>query len=220
MRVRARCFATLRELSAASVELDLAASATVADAWGELVERYPGLEPHRPFAQPARNGVAVAWDVALTDGDEVAFLPPVSGGAGQPMRGLTDQPIDVDALLTVARDTDGAVVLFVGRARTRADDGREVLELEYEAYPEMAEATLAAVADEVAAQWPDCTVGIVDRTGLVPIGEAAVVIVTASPHRADAYAANRYVIEAVKDRLPIWKRERFADGSEWKRPGA
>ena len=108
----------------------------------------------------------------------------------------------------------------MGRARNRADDGREVLELEYEAYPEMAEAMLEAVADEVAAQWPDCTVGIVHRTGLVPIGEAAVVIVTASPHRTDAYAANRYVIEAVKDRLPIWKRERFADGSEWKRPGA
>lgn len=220
MRVRARCFATLRELSAASVELDLAPSATVADAWGQLVGRYPGLEPHRPFTQPARNGAAVTWDVALAEGDEVAFLPPVSGGATQPMRGLTDQPIDVDALLTVARDTDGAVVTFVGRARTRADDGREVLELEYEAYPEMAEAMLAAVADEVAAQWPDCTVAIIHRTGLVPIGEAAVVIVTASPHRADAYAANRYVIEAVKDRLPIWKRERFADGSEWKRPGA
>ncbi len=220
MRVRARCFATLRELSAASVELDLEVSATVADAWGALVERYPALESHRPFAQPARNGTAVAWDVGLAEGDEVAFLPPVSGGSAQPTRGLTDQPIDLDALLAVARDTDGAVVTFVGRARNRADDGREVLELEYEAYPEMAEAMLAAVADEVAAQWPDCAVGIVHRTGLVPIGEAAVAIVTASPHRTDAYAANRYVIEAVKDRLPIWKRERFADGSEWKRPGA
>jgi molybdopterin synthase catalytic subunit/molybdopterin converting factor small subunit len=220
MHVRVRCFATLRELSAASVELDLGASATVADAWDALAERYTGLAPHRPFAQPARNGASVAWDVWLAEGDEVAFLPPVSGGADQPLRGLTDQPIDVDALLAVARDTDGAVVTFVGRARNRADDGREVLELEYEAYPEMAETMLAAVADEVAAQWPDCTVSIVHRTGLVPIGEAAVVIVTASPHRSDAYAANRYVIEAIKDRLPIWKRERFGDGSEWKRPGA
>lgn len=220
MHVRVRCFATLRELSAASVELDLGTSATVADAWGALVERYPGLAPHRPFAQPARNGTAVTWDVGLAEGDVVAFLPPVSGGGDQPIRGLTDQPIDVDALLEVARDTDGAVVTFVGRARNRADDGREVLELEYEAYPEMAETVLAAVADEVVEQWPDCTVGIVHRTGLVPIGEAAVVIVTASPHRSDAYAANRYVIEAIKDRLPIWKRERFGDGSEWKRPGA
>ena len=75
-------------------------------------------------------------------------------------------------------------------------------------------------ADEVAGAWPDCTVGVVHRTGLVPIGEAAVAIVTAAPHRSDAYAANRYVIEAIKDRLPIWKRERFADGTEWKRPGA
>lgn len=220
MRVRTRCFATLRELSAASVELDLEASATVADAWDSLVARYPGLGPHRQFAQPARNGSAVAWDVGLSEGDDVAFLPPVSGGGGQPVRGLTEGAIDVDALLAAARDTDGAVVTFVGRARTRADDGREVLELEYEAYPEMAEAVLATVADEVAAQWPACAVSVVHRTGLVPIGEAAVVIVTASPHRTDAYAANRYVIEAIKDRLPIWKRERFADGSEWKRPGA
>ena len=121
MRVRARCFATLRELSAASVELDLGASATVADAWAALVERYPALEPHRSFTQAARNGAAAAWDVALADGDEVAFLPPVSGGAMQPMRGLTDQPIDVDALLAVARDTDGAVVDLRG---SRPQTGR------------------------------------------------------------------------------------------------
>jgi len=220
MRIRVRCFATLRELSAASVELSLADAGTVADAWDALVAQFPALDPHRPFTQPARNGASVAWDTRLAAGDEVAFLPPVSGGADHPPLGLTDQAIDVAAMERVARDTDGAVVTFVGRARTRADDGRQVLELEYEAYPEMAEAMLAAVADEVATHWPECTVSIVHRIGLVPIGEAAVVIVTASPHRTDAYAANRYVIEAIKDRLPIWKRERFADGSEWKRPGA
>ena len=114
----------------------------------------------------------------------------------------------------------GAVVTFVGRARNRADDGREVTSLEYEAYPEMAEATLRAVAAEVRDRWPDCTVAVVHRVGAVPIGEAAVVIVTAAPHRGDAYEANRYVIEAIKARLPIWKLEHFADGSRWKRPGA
>ena len=109
---------------------------------------------------------------------------------------------------------------FVGRARNHADDGREVVGLEYEAYPEMAEATLREVVAELRERWPSSAVAVVHRIGPVPIGEAAVVIVTAAPHRGDAYEANRYVIEAIKDRLPIWKLERFADGSRWKRPGA
>ncbi|MGH2393896.1 MAG: molybdenum cofactor biosynthesis protein [Candidatus Limnocylindria bacterium] len=220
MHVRARCFAALRELSAARSDLDLAANALMADAWDVLVSRHPGLAAHRPYTQPARNGSAVSWDEPLAEGDEVAFLPPVSGGSDRPRVGLTDGPIDVEALERIAGLAHGAVVTFVGRARNRADDGREVLELEYEAYPEMADATLRAVAAEVADRWPDCALAVVHRTGAVPIGEAAVAIVTAAPHRADAYEANRYVIEAIKQRLPIWKLERFADGSQWKRPGA
>jgi molybdopterin synthase catalytic subunit len=220
MHVRARCFATLRELSAARSDLDLAADASVSDAWDALVSRHPGLAAHRPYAQPARNGIAVSWNEPLAEGDEVAFLPPVSGGSDEPPVGLTNGPIDVTALERIAGLAHGAVVTFVGRARNRADDGREVLELEYEAYPEMAEATLRAVAAEVAKRWPGCAVAVVHRTGAVPIGDAAVAIVTAAPHRADAYEANRYVIEAIKQRLPIWKLERFADGTQWKRPGA
>jgi molybdopterin synthase catalytic subunit len=219
MRIVVRCFATLRELSAARSELDLVAPTTVAAAWDALAERHPGLRPHRSFTQPARNGMAVGWDAPLTDGDEVAFLPPVSGGAS-PLIGLTNEPIDVAALEDIVATTHGAVVTFIGRARRLADDGREVTLLEYEAYPEMAEATLREVAAEVGERWPDCAVAVVHRTGAVPIGEAAVVIVTAAPHRGDAYEANRYVIEAIKDRLPIWKLEHFADGSRWKRPGA
>jgi molybdopterin synthase catalytic subunit/molybdopterin converting factor small subunit len=220
MHVRARCFATLRELSAARSDLDLAAGATVSDAWDALVSRHPALAAHRPYTQAARNGTAVSWDEPLAEGDEVAFLPPVSGGSDGPRVGLTDGPIDVEALERIAGMAHGAVVTFVGRARNRADDGREVLELEYEAYPEMADATLRAVAAEVADRWPDCALAVVHRTGAVPIGEAAVAIVTAAPHRGDAYEANRYVIEAIKQRLPIWKLERFADGTQWKRPGA
>jgi len=220
MHVRARCFATLRELSAARSDLDLAADASVADAWDALVSRHPGLAAHRPYTQPARNGTAVSWNEPLAEGDEVAFLPPVSGGSDEPPVGLTDGPIDIEALERIAASAHGAMVTFVGRARNRSDDGREVLELEYEAYSEMAEATLRAVAAEVADRWPGCAVAVVHRIGAVPIGEAAVVIVTAAPHRADAYEANRYVIEAIKQRLPIWKLERFADGTQWKRPGA
>jgi molybdopterin synthase catalytic subunit len=145
-------------------------------------------------------------------------MPPVSGGGRTE---LTSAPIDVRGLeQEVAGTGHGALVTFVGRARDRADDGREVLELEYEAYPEMATTVLAEIVAEAEGRWADCEVAILHRVGLVPIGEAAVAIVTAAPHRSDAYDANRFAIEAIKERLPIWKRERFADGSEWKRPGA
>ena len=218
MRINVRCFATLRELATARTELRLPAGATVADAWTALAEAFPGLTPHRPFVRPARNGAYADWDAPLADGDQVALLPPVSGGGPS---GLTDGPIDVAALeATIAGSGHGARVTFVGRARDRSDDGGEVLELEYEAYPEMATAVLAEIVAEAEERWSGSVARIVHRVGLVPIGEAAVAIVTAAAHRSDAYDANRYVIEAIKERLPIWKRERFGDGSEWRRPGA
>jgi molybdopterin synthase catalytic subunit/molybdopterin converting factor small subunit len=217
MHVTVRTFAMLRELSTDRAQLDVEAGSVIEDAWRALVGRFPGLAAHRSFVRAARNGAYAEWDAALAEGDEVAFLPPVSGGA---QAALTDGPIDVSALeASVAGPDRGALVTFVGRARDTADDGRHVLELDYEVFPEMALTVLEAVAAEAEARWP-VTVAVTHRTGVVPIGEAAVAIVTAAPHRADAYEANRFVIEAIKERLPIWKRERFADGSEWKRPGA
>jgi len=218
MEVTVRCFATLRELAVDRTTLTLAAGAVVADAWAALAEAHPGLLPHRPFVRAARNGAYAGWEVALEDGDQVAFMPPVSGGGPS---GLTNGEIDVEALESeVAASGHGALVTFVGRARNRADDGREVLELEYEAYPEMATDVLGEIAAEAEQRWKGCAVAVVHRVGVVPIGQAAVAIVTAAPHRSEAYEANRFVIEAIKERLPIWKRERFADGSEWRRPGA
>ena len=217
MRITVRTFAILRELSADRQDVTLEAGDLVEDAWRAFGDRYPALDPHRPFVRAARNGAYAEWDVALADGDEVAFLPPVSGGA---VTSLTDEVIDVVALeASVIGPGRGAVVTFAGRARDTADDGRQVLELEYEVFPEMARDVLEAVSAEAEARWP-VAVAVAHRTGVVPIGEAAVAIVTAAAHRAEAYEANRYVIEAIKERLPIWKRERFADGSEWKRPGA
>lgn len=218
MRVTVRTFAILRELAADRLPLQLSDGATLADAWAALEQAHPALQPHRPFARGAVNGAYAAWDRLLADGDEVAFLPPVSGGEAT---GLTDGPIDVTAIeASVAGTGHGAVVTFVGRARDVSDDGRLVVELEYEAYPEMAEAVLREIAAEAAARWSGVAVAIVHRTGMVPIGEATVAIVAAAAHRSSAYEANRFVIEAIKERLPIWKRERFVDGSEWKRPGA
>jgi MoaE-MoaD fusion protein len=218
MEVTVRCFATLRELAVDRTTLTLPPGAAVADAWAALAGAHPQLVPHRPFVRAARNGAYAGWEVALEDGDQVAFLPPVSGGGPS---GLADGVIDVQGLASaVAATGHGALVTFVGRARDRADDGREVLELEYEAYPEMATDVLAEIVAAAEDRWTGCVVAVVHRVGVVPIGEAAVAIVTAAPHRSDAYEANRFVIEAIKERLPIWKRERFADGTEWKRPGA
>jgi MoaE-MoaD fusion protein len=217
MRVTARCFAQLRELATDRCELALADGATSADAWSALEERFPGLSPHRPYVRAARNGRYVGWGERLAEDDVVAFLPPVSGGA---TAALTDEPIDVPALeRAVAEPGLGAIVTFVGSARDRSDDGRTVVELEYEVYPEMAASVLDEMAAEAERRW-GVAVAVVHRHGIVPIGEAAVAIVTAAMHRDEAYAANRFIIEAIKERLPIWKRERFADGSEWKRPGA
>ena len=216
MRITVRTFALLRDLSVDRCELELPDGATVDDAWSELQSRYPPLQPHRPYARAARNATYAAWDEPVAEGDVVAFLPPVSGGS----TALTDAPIDVAALeRDVAGPEVGAVVTFVGRARDVADDERVVIELEYEAYPEMAAAVLDEIRVEAESRF-DVSCAVVHRYGVVPIGEAAVAIVTAARHRDDAYEANRYVIETIKKRLPIWKRERFADGSEWKRPGA
>jgi molybdopterin synthase catalytic subunit len=218
MQIQVRCFASLREVAVDRTPLELPEEATIADAWQAMAQRYSALAPHRPYVRVARNSEYARWDDRLTDGDVVAFLPPVSGGAGTV--GLTDAPIDPEALeASVAGLGHGALVTFVGRARDHADDGRTVIELEYEAFTEMAERVLREIAREVE-EACGAAVAVEHRTGIVPLGEAAVVIVTAAAHRGAAYDANRQVIEAIKDRLPIWKRERFADGSEWKRPGA
>jgi molybdopterin synthase catalytic subunit/molybdopterin converting factor small subunit len=217
MRISVRCFASLREIAIDRCDLPLADGATLRAAWEAMVDRYPGLAPHGPYVRPARGGRFADWDERLADGDAIAFLPPVSGGATTE---LVDGPIDVAALeRSVADSGRGATVVFAGRARNRADDGRAVTELEYEVFPEMAASVLAEIAAEAEERW-GAAVAVTHRHGVVPIGEAAVAIVTAAPHRAEAYEANRFVIEAIKERLPIWKRERFADGSEWKRPGA
>jgi MoaE-MoaD fusion protein len=216
MRVTVRTFASLRELSADRCELTLDDGATLAAAWAALEERFPAIAPHRAYVRAARNGAYAAWQQSLTEDDVVAFLPPVSGGSSS----LTDAPIDVAALEASLGDShDGAIVTFVGRARDVADDGRSVIELEYEVYPEMASSVLDEIAAEAESRY-GASVAVVHRFGIVPIGEAAVAIVTAAQHRDEAYQANRHIIEAIKERLPIWKRERFADGSEWKRPGA
>lgn len=127
-------------------------------------------------------------------------------------RWLTGGAIDLAALLAeVASAGAGGTVVFLGTVRRTAEDG-DVAAIEYSAYDEMAEAELGRIVDEALARWPGARVALRHRTGLVPLGEASVVIAAAAAHRADAYAASRFLIEETKRRAPIWKKERFATG--------
>jgi len=124
-------------------------------------------------------------------------------------------PIDEIALESAVRtDADGAVIVFRGVAR-RHSRGRDVVHLEYEAYPEMAEKVMAQIADEVKHRWPVSRVAMVHRTGVLEIGQASVVIAISAPHRGEAFEAAKYAIDRLKEIVPIWKKEVWSDGSQW-----
>lgn len=128
---------------------------------------------------------------------------------------IVDGPIDeVELEHAVRTDADGAVIVFRGVAR-RYSRGRDVVHLEYEAYPEMAEKVMAQIGEEMKARWPISGVAIVHRTGVLEVGQASVVIAVAAPHRGEAFEATRYAIDRLKEIVPIWKKEIWSDGSQW-----
>ena len=129
---------------------------------------------------------------------------------------LTEDSIDVSALrASVERPEAGAVLIFEGTTRNH-HEGRTVVRLEYEAYEGMAEQQMANIGQQVASRWPDVRVSIAHRIGVVPVGEASVVVATSAPHRDAAYAANRFAIDTLKAVVPVWKKEVYSDGSVWK----
>ncbi len=236
MRVRVRLFATQRELAGTrEIGLDLPDGATVADAWDALVAEHPALAPGRAFVRFARNGAYADAATTIEDGDEVAMIPPVSGGAGSaPARILELRPTPFDTTILaeladrLATTGDGAVVGFLGRTRSTPGTpapgqeaeaarhaGRAVESLEYEAHESMALDVLGEIADEIATRFGVDRLAIVHRTGAVPLGEASIAVVAVAPHRDAAFAAARYAIDETKARAPIWKAERFADGHVW-----
>src|SRR5216684_6298068 len=128
---------------------------------------------------------------------------------------VVDGPIEnIDLEESVRADADGAVIVFRGVAR-RHSRGRDVVHLEYEAYPEMAEKVMAQIADEVKQRWPVSRVAMVHRTGVLEIGQASVAIAVAAPHRGEAFEAAQYAIDRLKEIVPIWKKEVWSDGSQW-----
>ena len=205
VRVTVRLFAGLRE-RAGTGRLEVDGVDRVGDVWKRLDL---GDEPSGLLY--ALNRAYVERDHALADGDEVALIPPVSGGAFV----LSTEPLDVARVVAEAESDDaGAVASFVGTVR-RQSRGRDVVRLEYEAFAEMAEPMLRRLAEELTAKHGLCEVAIHHRVGSVDIGEASVVIAVSAPHRAAALDACREAIDTLKGTIPLWKKEVYADGEEW-----
>jgi len=207
VRVVIRLFAGLREQAGTGRrELELPDGASVAEVWAALDL---GDEPAGLLY--AVNKQYASGDHRLSENDEVALIPPVSGGALR----LVEGPIDLDAVVgEVADPRAGAIATFQGTVRSESR-GRDVIALEYEAYSEMAEQAMAEIAAEVKARYDLCEVAITHRLGRVEIGEASVAIAVSAPHRQDALAACKDVIDALKERVPLWKKELYEGGEEW-----
>jgi molybdopterin synthase catalytic subunit/molybdopterin converting factor small subunit len=205
MHVTVRLFAGLRE-RAGTGKLELDDVTTVADVWPALAL---GDEPGGLLY--AVNRAYVEQTHELHDGDEVALIPPVSGGSFR----ISAEPLDVAAVIADASDDEaGAVASFVGTVR-RHSRGRTVLYLEYEAFEEMAEPMLRALADELTVKHSLSKVAIHHRIGRVEIGEPSVAISISAPHRGAALAACTEAIDTLKETIPLWKKEFYEGGEEW-----
>jgi MoaE-MoaD fusion protein len=203
--VRVRLFAALRERAGWS-EREVEGVERVADVWPAL-----GLGEEPPGLVFAVNKRYVERDHELADGDEVAVIPPVSGGAFR----LSEEPLSLDAVVAeVADERAGAIATFVGTTRIHSR-GRTVTQLEYEAYAGMAEDVMAEIAAELERRYDLCGIAIHHRVGRVGIGEPSVVIAVSAPHRGDALAACKDAIDTLKETVPLWKKEVYEGGEEW-----
>ena len=207
MRVAVKLFAAVREQAGTrELELDLADDASVDDVWPAL-----GLGDEPAGLVYAVNRAYVLRDARLSDGDEVAVIPPVSGGSYV----LSAEPLSVERVAAeVASDDAGAIATFVGTTRARSR-GRDVVRLEYEAYEGMAEAEMERIAGELKARHDVIDVAIHHRVGPVEIGETSVVIAVSAPHRGAAFDACREAIDTLKQTVPLWKKELYVGGEEW-----
>ena len=207
MKVTIRLFAGLRERAGWSArELELPDGAKVKDVWAELEL---GEQP-RGIHYALNKGYADKSAV-LADGDEVALIPPVSGGDFR----LSEEPLSLDAVVAeVADERAGAIATFTGTTRIESR-GRTVRWLDYEAYAEMAEDVMAGIAAQLEERYDLCAVAIHHRVGRVGIGEPSVVIAVSAPHRADALAACKDAIDVLKESVPVWKKEVYEGGEEW-----
>jgi len=217
--VTVRCFAAVREaLGTDVITVELPAGTTVLDLRARLANGAPQLL-RLPLAFAVNRDYA-RGDTVLGDGDEVAFIPPISGGSGALdlyRFDLQQEALDARRLEAECRsDADGAIVTFTGTTRNH-NEGAAVLSLRYEAYVEMANKVMCGLFEETIQRFPITRARVAHRLGEVPVGEASVVVVVASPHRGPAFDACRYLMDRVKHEVPIWKCERLrsGDGARW-----
>jgi molybdopterin synthase catalytic subunit len=230
MRVRVFFFGMLKDLAGKSSDLlELPESASVADVLAHYQAHLPRLKDLLPSLAVAVNQHYAGSETKLNPDDEVALLPPVSGGSGEAPGGtLAGQPagsrryasivreaIDTQQVLAnLKRSEDGAAVLFEGVVRNQTR-GRRTLYLDYEAYEEMALRQMEALAEQSLKQFAIRDVALVHRLGRLEIGETSVLVAVASAHRAAAFDACRWLIDTLKRTVPIWKKEYFEDGAVW-----
>jgi molybdopterin synthase catalytic subunit len=205
VKVKVRLFAGLRE-RAGYAERELNGVERVADVWPAL-----GLGDEPDGLLYAVNRTYADGESKLADGDEIALIPPVSGGAFR----VTEEPLSLDAVVEeVSDESAGAVASFLGTVR-RESRGRTVLYLEYEAYAEMAEDVMAQIAADLEQRYDLRAVAMHHRVGRVEIGEASVAIAVSAAHRQDALAACKDAIDTLKQTVPLWKKEVYEGGEEW-----
>ncbi len=226
--MRVLFFGVLKDIVGAAEEsLEIEPNSTPATLFESYSERFETLRGKRPSILFARNREFTTPDAVLTDDDEVAFLPPVSGGSAVASSQLAIQDVD-GHLFAIVRDAidsqqlarklqkpeDGALVVFEGVVRNNTK-GRPTLYLEYECYEQMALEQMARIGREMAAQFAIDRIGVVHRLGRLQIGEASVAVVVTAPHRKAAFEAALETINRLKREVPIWKKEFFADGAVW-----
>ena len=222
MRVKVLLFGQLRDLAGKrEEEVSLAEGAKVADVAARYAQLSPKLAELMPSVALAVNQEYAARERALREGDEVALLPPVSGGAPEAqvaeeayVRLVRTRIVPHELVPALEKPEDGAIVLFDGVVRNHSR-GRKTNFLEYEAYEEMALRELQALADEAKKKFTIRNVLLVHRLGRLEIGESSVLIAVYSAHRAAAFDACRWLIDTLKKTVPIWKKEHFADGAVW-----
>jgi len=211
-------FAAVRErLKRDGQTAQLPAGTRAGDALKWLAGQHEHLEPLLDHLQVAVNQQVVPRNHLLEEGDEVALLPPVAGGTGHTAArvAVRDEALSLDAVVAaVSHERQGGIVTFTGVVR-RKGQLEKVQRLEYEAYVPMAEKVLAEIAAEIEREWPQTRTAIHHRIGHLAVGEIAVVIAVSAPHRAEAFAGCRAIIERLKQRVPIWKKEIAEDGESW-----
>ena len=224
MRVRVLFFGQLKDVVGRSSEdLDLPAGATLETAFERYASEFPRVREMADSIATARNQEFADLKTALAEGDEVAFMPPVSGGSrwlaqtedDNGFYAVTETPLDARALVERAQGPDdGAVITFEGVVRNNSK-GRATRYLDYECYTPLAVKQMQAIGREALERHDIHRVAVVHRVGTLQIGEASIVIVVASGHRQAAYDASLEIINTVKKRVPVWKKEYFEDGEVW-----